>query len=139
MPDARSAAKHAQWSPQIEIERAIDYWRAINAALAKRGSPYKAIIAFSGSVDDAGEQRTEASFNGFPSSDLEDKFDADPYRFLVVADKYLTGFDQPKLFAMYIDKTLAGVKAVQALSRLNRACRGRPSRSCWIFATMPPS
>jgi type I restriction enzyme R subunit len=108
------------------IERAIDYWRAINAALAKRGSPYKAIVAFSGSVDDAGEQRTEASYNGFPSSDLEDKFDADPYRFLVVADKYLTGFDQPKLFAMYVDKTLAGVKAVQALSRLNRA---RPGKS----------
>jgi type I restriction enzyme R subunit len=108
------------------IERAIDYWRAINAALAKRGSPYKAIIAFSGAVDDAGEQRTEASFNGFPSSELEDKFDADPYRFLVVADKYLTGFDQPKLFAMYVDKTLAGVKAVQALSRLNRA---RPGKS----------
>lgn len=108
------------------IERAIDYWRAINAALAKRGSPYKAIVAFSGAVDDAGEQRTEASFNGFPSSELEDKFDTDPYRFLVVADKYLTGFDQPKLFAMYVDKTLAGVKAVQALSRLNRA---RPGKS----------
>lgn len=108
------------------IERAIDYWRAINAALAKRGSPYKAIVAFSGAVDDAGEQRTEASFNSFPSSELEDKFDADPYRFLVVADKYLTGFDQPKLFAMYVDKTLAGVKAVQALSRLNRA---RPGKS----------
>ncbi len=107
------------------IERAIDYWRAINAALAKRGSPYKAIIAFSGTVDDAGEQRTEAWFNGFPSSELEDKFDADPYRFLVVADKYLTGFDQPKLFAMYVDKTLAGVKAVQALSRLNRARPGK--------------
>jgi type I restriction enzyme R subunit len=108
------------------IERAIDYWRAINAALATRGSPYKAILAFSGTVDDAGEQRTEASFNGFPSSELEDRFDADPYRFLVVADKYLTGFDQPKLFAMYVDKTLAGVKAVQALSRLNRA---RPGKS----------
>lgn len=107
------------------IERAIDYWRAINAALSKRGSPYKAIVAFSGAVDDAGEPRTEASYNGFPSSELEDKFDADPYRFLVVADKYLTGFDQPKLFAMYVDKTLAGVKAVQALSRLNRALPGK--------------
>lgn len=107
------------------IERAIDYWRAINAALIKRNSPYRAIIAFSGSIDDAGEQRTEASFNGFPSSELEDKFNADPYRFLVVADKYLTGFDQPKLFAMYVDKTLAGVKAVQALSRLNRARPGK--------------
>jgi len=107
------------------IERALDYWRAINAALAKRGSPFKAIVAFSGAVDDAGEQRTEASFNGFPSSELEEKFDTDPYRFLVVADKYLTGFDQPKLFAMYVDKTLAGVKAVQALSRLNRARPGK--------------
>ena len=107
------------------IDKAIDYWRAINAALARRGSPYKAILAFSGSVDDAGQQRTEASFNGFPTGELEDRFDADPYRFLVVADKYLTGFDQPKLFAMYIDKTLAGVKAVQALSRLNRARPGK--------------
>jgi type I restriction enzyme R subunit len=108
------------------IERAIDYWRAVSAALAKRGSPYKAIVAFSGTVDEAGEQRSEAWFNGFPSSELEDRFDTDPYRFLVVADKYLTGFDQPKLFAMYVDKTLAGVKAVQALSRLNRA---RPGKS----------
>jgi type I restriction enzyme R subunit len=77
-------------------------------------------------VEEAGEQRSEAWFNGFPSNELEDKFDADPYRFLIVADKYLTGFDQPKLFAMYVDKTLAGVKAVQALSRLNR---GRPGKS----------
>lgn len=108
------------------IGRAIDYWRSISAALAKRGSPYKAILAFSGAVDEGGDPRTEASYNGFPSSELEDRFNADPYRFLVVADKYLTGFDQPKLFAMYVDKTLAGVRAVQALSRLNRA---RPGKS----------
>ncbi len=108
------------------IARALDYWRAINAALETRGSPYRAIIAFSGTVDEAGEQRSEAWFNGFPSRELEDRFDADPYRFLVVADKYLTGFDQPKLFAMYVDKALAGVKAVQGLSRLNRA---RPGKS----------
>jgi type I restriction enzyme R subunit len=108
------------------ISRAIEYWRAISAALAKRGSPWKVIVAFSGTVDDAGEQRSEAWFNGFPSSEIEDRFDRDPYRLLVVADKYLTGFDQPKLFAMYVDKTLSGVKAVQALSRLNRA---RPGKS----------
>lgn len=107
------------------IERAIATWRAITAALETRGSPYKAIIAFSGTVEEAADQRSEAWFNGFPSSELEDRFDADPYRFLVVADKYLTGFDQPKLFAMYVDKTLAGVKAVQALSRLNRARPGK--------------
>lgn len=106
-------------------ERAVEYWRAINAALQQRGSPHRAIVAFSGTIDDAGEPATEAAFNGFPSSELEERFAAEPYRLLVVADKYLTGFDQPMLFAMYVDKTLAGVKAVQALSRLNRARPGK--------------
>lgn len=106
-------------------ERAVEYWRAINAALQQRGSPHRAIVAFSGAIDDAGEPATEAAFNGFPSSELEERFAAEPYRLLVVADKYLTGFDQPMLFAMYVDKTLAGVKAVQALSRLNRARPGK--------------
>lgn len=106
-------------------ERAVEYWRAINAALVQRGSPYRAIVAFSGTVPDAGEPRTEAAFNGFPSNELENLFATDPWRILVVADKYLTGFDQPLLFAMYVDKVLAGVKAVQALSRLNRARPGK--------------
>ena len=64
---------------------------------------------------------TEASLNGFPSKDIVDQIEADPYRFLICADKFQTGYDQPLLHSMYVDKTLSGIKAVQTLSRLNRA------------------
>ena len=68
-----------------------------------------------------GVEYTEADLNGFAEGDTRDKFDTDEYRLLIVANKYLTGFDQPKLCAMYVDKKLNGVLCVQALSRLNRA------------------
>src|SRR6202035_327819 len=64
---------------------------------------------------------TEASLNGFPSSKIADKIQEEPYRFLVCADKFQTGYDEPLLHTMYVDKPLSGVKAVQTLSRLNRA------------------
>ena len=102
------------------IERAIQTWRAIEAYLKERGSPYRAIVAFSDKEID-GEKVTEASLNGFPASQIEDKIQEDPYRFLVVADKFQTGYDEPLLHTMYVDKQLSGVKAVQTLSRLNRA------------------
>lgn len=103
------------------IEAAIRYHKAISRLLAARGNPFKALIAFSGEKLVDGIEYTEAGINGFAETDTRDKFDTDEYRLLVVANKYLTGFDQPKLCAMYVDKKLQYVLAVQALSRLNRA------------------
>ncbi|MFI0399436.1 MAG: type I restriction endonuclease subunit R [Thiolinea sp.] len=103
------------------IETAIRYYQAITRLLAKQGNPFKALIAFSGSKTVDGVEYTEADINGFAETDTKDKFDTDEYRLLVVANKYLTGFDQPKLCAMYVDKKLASVLCVQTLSRLNRA------------------
>lgn len=103
------------------IECAIAYYQAIQALLAERGNPFKVLIAFSGKKKVKGIEHTENTLNGFAGKDINEKFDTDDYRLLVVANKFLTGFDQPKLTAMYIDKKLKDVLAVQALSRLNRA------------------
>ncbi len=103
------------------IERAIQYYHAILDYLAERKSPYKAIIAFSGEHDYGGAKVSEASMNGFPSGQIVNKIQVDPYRFLVCADKFQTGYDEPLLHTMYVDKILSGIKAVQTLSRLNRA------------------
>ena len=103
------------------IESAIKYFFAIQKILKEKGEPFKAVIAFSGKKKIDGIEYTEDSINGFAEKDTKDKFDSDDYKILVVANKYLTGFDQPKLTAMYVDKKLQGVLAVQALSRLNRA------------------
>ncbi|MAM12616.1 MAG: DEAD/DEAH box helicase [Rhizobiaceae bacterium] len=103
------------------IEAAIRYYKAINRILDERGNPFKVLIAFSGEKEVDGIKYTESGVNGFAESDTREKFDKDEYRLLVVANKYLTGFDQPKLSAMYVDKKLQGVLAVQALSRLNRS------------------
>ncbi len=103
------------------IETAIRYYKAITRLLEAQGNPFKALIAFSGEKDVDGITYSEAGINGFPETKTRDKFDTDEYRLLIVANKYLTGFDQPKLAAMYVDKKLQGVMAVQALSRLNRS------------------
>ncbi|SNR22708.1 type I restriction endonuclease subunit R [Paracoccus sediminis] len=103
------------------IEAAIRYYKAVTKLLAERGNPFKALIAFSGEKVVDGVTYTEAEMNGFPEADTRDRFDEDDYRLLVVANKYLTGFDQPKLTTMYVDKKLQYVLAVQALSRLNRS------------------
>jgi len=103
------------------IERAIEYFHAFQAYLAERKSPCRAIVAFSGEHDYGGVKVTEASLNGFPSSRIPGRFREDPYRFLICADKFQTGYDEPLLHTMYVDKVLSGVKAVQTLSRLNRA------------------
>lgn len=107
------------------IERAIDYFYAIEAYLKERKSPYRAIVAFSGEPTYNGEKVTEAKLNGFSSSLITDKIQEDPYRFLVVADKFQTGYDEPLLHTMYVDKVLSGIKAVQTLSRLNRSAPGK--------------
>ncbi len=128
-----------------DIECAIRYYQALNKIVEDKGLPYKILIAFSGekrieqqynSINSSEKEMfakaaeapagywtayTEAGMNGFPDTQTAEKFDTDDYRILVVANKYLTGFDQPKLCAMYIDKPLDGVLAVQALSRLNRS------------------
>lgn len=103
------------------IERAIEYYYSITEYLKNRKSPYKAIIAFSGEYEFGGEKLTESIINGFPSNEIEKKLKKDPYRILVVANKFQTGYDEPLLHTMYVDKVLTDIKAVQTLSRLNRA------------------
>jgi type I restriction enzyme R subunit len=104
------------------IRKAIEYKQAFDAYLAEIKSPYKALVAFSGEHAVGGKDVDEADMNGFPSSQIEETFrNDDQYRFLIVADKFQTGYDEPLLHTMYVDKILSDVKAVQTLSRLNRA------------------
>jgi len=103
------------------IERAIQYFHAIRDYLKERKSPHQAIVAFSGEHEYGGKKVSEASLNGFPSGKIAERIREEPYRFLICADKFQTGYDEPLLHTMYVDKTLSGIKAVQTLSRLNRA------------------
>ncbi len=96
---------------------AVQYKKAFTDYLNKINSPYKAIVAFSGEIDG----QTEANLNGFSSNAIPAEFEKSEYRFLLVANKFQTGFDQPLLHTMYVDKKLGGVNAVQTLSRLNRS------------------
>lgn len=104
------------------IPRCIEYYYAINKCLANRHSPYKAIIAFSGEHKYQGQEPalTSAAMNGFPDAKIPATFKTDPYRLLIVADMFQTGFDEPLLHTMYVDKMLYDIRAVQTLSRLNR-------------------
>ena len=102
---------------------AVKYRQAFEDYVTKKGyKDIKALVAFSGKVSIDGKDFTEVGMNGFSEKSLPDEFDKDNYQVLLVADKYQTGFDQPKLCAMYILKKLHGVTAVQTLSRLNRIC-----------------
>jgi type I restriction enzyme R subunit len=103
------------------IARAIQYHAAIRDYLAELKSPWKALVAFSGEHEFGGAPVSEARLNGFASSLIAERFREDPYRFLICADKFQTGYDEPLLHTMYVDKQLSGIKAVQTLSRLNRA------------------
>ena len=113
------------------IERAIQYFHAVKTYLEERKSPYQAIVAFSGEHEYQGAKVTELSLNGFPGGDIADKIPDDPYRFLICADKFQTGYDEPLLHTMYVDKPLSGIKAVQTLSRLNRAHPQK--RDCFVL------
>ena len=106
------------------ITSSIEYYHAVNKCLANRHSPYKAIIAFSGEkqLDKDAAAVTSAGLNGFPDAAIPKTFKKDPYRFLIVADMFQTGYDEPLLHTMYVDKQLYDIEAVQTLSRLNRAC-----------------
>jgi type I restriction enzyme R subunit len=88
------------------IDRAIKYFHAVSDYLMERKSPYQAIVAFSGEHEYGGAKVTESSLNGFPSSRISEKIQDDPYRFLVCADKFQTGYDEPLLHTMYVDKVL---------------------------------
>ena len=103
------------------IERAINYYHAIRGCLEERKSPFRPIVAFSGEHEYGGEKVSEASLNGFSSNVIAEKIQEDPYRILVCADKFQTGYDEPLMHTMYVDKPLSGVRAVQTLSRLNRS------------------
>ena len=109
------------------IPRCIETYYAITQCLADRHSPYKAIIAFSGECSYHGQEPplTSAEMNGFPDAKIPQKFKKAPYRLLVVADMSQTGFDEPLLQTMYVDKPLSDIAAVQSLSRLNRAAPGK--------------
>ena len=108
------------------IDRAIQYFQAFNDYLTETKSPHRAIVAFSGDEHEVGGKKVgEADLNGFPSGQIPERFVEDPYRFLIVADKFQTGYDEPLLHTMYVDKPLSGGRAVQTLSRLNRACPGK--------------
>jgi len=106
---------------------AVRYRLAMDAHLKSIGNPFKALVAFTDTVKDSmdGKEYTEAKMNGFPEAATADRFEADDCRFLIVASKFQTGFDQPKLVAMYVDKKLSGVACVQTLSRLNRTTAGK--------------
>ena len=103
------------------IQRAIQYFFAFREYLDEIKSPFQPIVAFSGEPEYKGEKVSEAKLNGFPSGEIADKIQEDPYRFLICAEKFQTGYDEPLLHTMYVDKPLSGIKAVQTLSRLNRA------------------
>lgn len=99
---------------------AVRYKLAIDKYLTERGYPFKALVAFSGTVQDGGQSYSESSMNGVSEAQTARTFELPEYRFLIVANKFQTGFDQPLLHTMYVDKKLGGVNAVQTLSRLNR-------------------
>ena len=109
------------------IPRCIEYYYAINKCLDERHSPYKAIVAFSGEHKYNGQEPalTSAAMNGFPDAKIPKEFKKEPYRILIVADMFQTGFDEPLLQTMYVDKPLSDIAAVQTLSRLNRAYPGK--------------
>ena len=118
------------------IERAIEFYKVITRMLEERNSPYRAIVAFTDKVID-GKLVTESSLNGFPSAEIESRMEKEPYRILVVANKYQTGYDQPLLHTMYVDKQLSSVKAVQTLSRLNRCHPKKQDTFVLDFANDP--
>ena len=119
--------------------QAVLYKRLVDAYLKTKGWPFKALVAFSGSVKHKGVEYSEAGMNSTPEEKIgetqtAEAFKRDEYRFLIVANKFQTGFDQPLLHTMYVDKKLGGVNAVQTLSRLNRTCPNKEETIVLDFA-----
>jgi type I restriction enzyme R subunit len=116
---------------------AVKYHAAISAYVERKGyRDVRALVAFSGTVTDpdTNVEYREGLLNGFGEKELPQRFASDDYQVLVVAEKYQTGFDQPLLHTMYVDKKLSGVKAVQTLSRLNRMHPGKADTFVLDFA-----
>ncbi|MDI6894960.1 MAG: DEAD/DEAH box helicase family protein [Bacillota bacterium] len=113
---------------------AVRYKLALDAYLREKGYPWKTLVAFSGTVHDGGMDYTEPNMNGLPETQTARVFERPEYRFLIVANKFQTGFDQPLLHTMYVDKKLGGVNAVQTLSRLNRTHPGKSETLVLDFA-----
>ncbi len=107
--------------------QAVKYKLAFDRYIKENNLPFKVLVAFSGSITFEGESEsfTEARMNGFPDSKTKEKFKESQYKFLIVANKFQTGFDQKFLYAMYVNKRLSGVNAVQTICRLNRVCLGK--------------
>lgn len=101
-------------------QHAVRFCRALRLYVNEHGYDLGVLVAFSGTVDEGGAPFTESGMNGFSDSQTAEQFNTDAFRILVVAEKFQTGFDQPLLYSMYVDKTLSGLNAVQTLSRLNR-------------------
>ena len=115
-------------------ENAVKYYLFFREYLQENYPQYKALVAFSGDKEIDGESYSEAELNGFSESMLKEEFKKDNYRFLIVAEKYQTGFDEPLLHTMYVDKALEGISAVQTLSRLNRICKNKEDTCVLDFA-----
>ncbi|EFO9428977.1 type I restriction endonuclease subunit R [Campylobacter upsaliensis] len=115
-------------------ENAVKYYLFFKKYLQKNHPEYQALVAFSGDKEINGESYSEAELNGFSEAMLKDEFKKDKYRFLIVAEKYQTGFDEPLLHTMYVDKRLEGISAVQTLSRLNRICQNKEDTCVLDFA-----
>lgn len=121
---------------------AVRYKQTFDSYIAEKGyTDVKTLVAFSGAVDDPvalGKKWTEVGMNGgIKESELPEKFDSNEYQVLLVAEKYQTGFDQPLLHTMYVDKKLTGLQAVQTLSRLNRTCAGKEDTFILDFRNSP--
>lgn len=119
------------------IRRAIEYYHIVKELLKNSHTGYEALIAFSGEKEYNGKIVTETSLNGFSDKETTEKFKQDKYRILIVADKYQTGYDEPLLHTMYVDKPLNDVKAVQTLSRLNRSAKYKIDTCVIDFANQP--
>jgi type I restriction enzyme R subunit len=113
---------------------AVRFKRQVDAYLRERGHSFKAVVAFSGTVRDGGADYTETGMNGFPEAQTRGQFRRQEHRILIVAEKFQTGFDEPLLHTMYVDKKLGGVNAVQTLSRLNRVAPGKEETMVLDFA-----
>ena len=115
-------------------ENAVKYYLFFKKYLQENYPEYQALVAFSGDKEIDGESYSEAELNGFSEAMLKEEFKKDKYRFLIVAEKYQTGFDEPLLHTMYVDKALEGISAVQTLSRLNRICKNKEDTCVLDFA-----
>ncbi len=116
---------------------ALLYHQEAEKYLKEQNRSYRSLVAFSGPLTENNIDWTESSVNGFPESQTRDRFREDPYRILVVANKYQTGYDEPLLCAMYVDKKIRGVAAVQTLSRLNRTHPGKTEVWALDFVNAP--